>query len=121
MCYVPVRALASYIYGANGVLTKGHKTYKRARFFSSGTIEKAMNEQIYGADLVAGPIRWGLGWALPSKETPITPNWETRRACTWGGAGGSAILIDLDAKVCSTYAMNKMGAPFLPWRDPRSW
>ncbi len=91
------------------------------RFLSAGTIEKAIKEQIYGMDLVIGSARWGLGWALPSKEEPITPNWETRRACTWGGAGGSALLMDLDAKLCSTYAMNKMGAPLPPWRDPRTW
>ena len=90
-------------------------------FLSTGTIEKAIKEQIYGMDLVAGPSRWGLGWALPSKESPIIPNWETRRACMWGGARGSAILMDLDAKLCSAYAMNKMRAPFSPWRDPRTW
>jgi len=91
------------------------------KFLSAGTIEKAIKEQIYGTDLVTGPARWGLGWALPSKELPITPNFETRRACTWGGNGGSAILMDLDAKLCSTYAMNKMGPPLPPWIDPRTW
>jgi len=90
------------------------------KFLSAGTIEKAIKEQISGTDLVTGHTRWGLGWALPSKELPITPNWETRRACTWGGNGGSAILMDLDAKLCETYAMNKMVVQ-APWMDPRTW
>ena len=80
------------------------------KYLSIDTIEKAIKEQIYGTDLVIGPIRWGLGWALISKGAPYPPNWETRRACWWGGAGGSAISMDLDAKVCFTYAMNKMFA-----------
>jgi CubicO group peptidase (beta-lactamase class C family) len=80
------------------------------KYLSIDTIENAITEQISGTDLVIGPIRWGLGWALPSKEAPITPNWETRRACWWGGAGGSAVSMDLDAKVCFAYAMNKMFA-----------
>ena len=75
-------------------------------FLSSDTIEKSIEEQIYGTDLLLGSIRWGLGWGLPSKEAPY-PNWETRRACHWGGFGGSTISMDLDAKVCSAYAMNK--------------
>ncbi|MHA1729022.1 MAG: serine hydrolase, partial [Promethearchaeota archaeon] len=62
----------------------------------------------YGMDLALGPIRFGLGWGLPSKEMPITPNWQTRRACYWGGWGGSRILMDMDAKLCFSYAMNQM-------------
>lgn len=78
------------------------------KFLSIDTIEKAIKEQIYGMDLVLGPIRFGLGWGLPSKESPYPPNWETRRACYWGGFGGSVLLMDLDAKMCFAYAMNNM-------------
>jgi len=39
------------------------------------TIEKAIEEQCYGPDLVLTiPIRWGLGYGLNSKEFPISPN-----------------------------------------------
>jgi CubicO group peptidase (beta-lactamase class C family) len=55
------------------------------KYLSTETLENAIKEQIYGTDLVLGPIRFGLGWGLPSNEAPYTPNWETRRACYWGG------------------------------------
>ena len=34
------------------------------RYLSIETLENALKEQIYGTDLVLGPIRWGLGWGL---------------------------------------------------------
>jgi CubicO group peptidase (beta-lactamase class C family) len=70
------------------------------------TIEKAIEEQCYGRDLVLGvPIRWGLGFGLTSKEMPVGPN---PRTFYWGGWGGSAVVMDLDAKLCFAYVMNKM-------------
>jgi CubicO group peptidase (beta-lactamase class C family) len=89
-------------------------------FLSAETIEKSIMEQIYETDLIYGPIRWGLGWVLPCKEIPFTPNWKNRRACMWGGAGGSIILMDLDAKVCFAYAMNGYVRSLRPWKDPRN-
>ena len=72
------------------------------------TIEKAIEEQYYGTDLVLMvPIRWGLGYGLTSKEIPISPN---PRAFFWGGWGGSLIVVDLDAKLSFAYVMNKMSA-----------
>jgi CubicO group peptidase (beta-lactamase class C family) len=78
------------------------------KYLSIDTLEKAIEEQICGMDLVMGPIRFGLGWGLPSKEDSYPPNWETRRACHWGGFGGSVLLMDLDTKMCFAYAMNNM-------------
>ena len=76
------------------------------RLFSPETLEKAIQEQIYKTDLVlGGPIRYGLGWGLVSKENPVSPN---SRTCYWGGWGGSRLIMDLDAKLCFAYAMNKM-------------
>lgn len=75
------------------------------RLLSLPTIEKAMEEQCYGPDLVLNmPIRWGLGLGLPSKEIPF-PN---QRTLFWGGWGGSLIVMDLDAKLSFAYVMNKM-------------
>jgi len=88
------------------------------KYLSTDTIEKAIKEQIYGTDLVLGPIRFGLGWGLPSKESPYPPNWETRRACYWAGFGGSVLLMDLDAKMCFAYAMNNMVSSLTG--DPRT-
>ena len=81
--------------------------YQTVESFSE-TIEKIIEEQYYGPDLVIDmPIRWGLGFGLPSKEMPIGPN---PRAFYWGGWGGSVIVVDLDARVSFSYVMNKMSA-----------
>jgi len=81
------------------------------RLLGLPTIERAIEEQCYGTDLVLGiPIRWGLGVALNSKEMPISPN---PRTFSWGGAGGSKMIIDLDAKLSWGYVMNKMVAGLL--------
>ncbi len=70
------------------------------------TIEKALEEQSYGTDLVLMvPIRFGLGLGLQSKELPIGPN---QRILYWGGWGGSVCIMDLDAKLSIAYVMNKM-------------
>ena len=75
------------------------------RFISKETLEKLLEEQIYSRDLVMPyPLRWGLGVGLPSKEMPFPHP----RTCFWGGAGGSAITMDLDAKMSIGYVMNKM-------------
>jgi CubicO group peptidase (beta-lactamase class C family) len=36
----------------------------------------------------------------------ISPN---ERSFSWGGAGGSMMVMDLDARISWAYAMNKMG------------
>jgi len=72
------------------------------------TIEKSIEEQSYGPDLVLIlPIRFGLGWGLTSKEMPIGPN---PRTFYWGGWGGSLAVVDLDAKLSFSYVMNKMNS-----------
>jgi CubicO group peptidase (beta-lactamase class C family) len=84
------------------------------RLLSLPTIEKAIEEQCYGTDLLLGvPIRYGLGFGLNSKEAPIGPN---QRSFFWMGWGGSLMLMDLDAKLSWSYVMNKMKNP----PDPRS-
>jgi len=80
-----------------------------------GTLEKAIEEQCYGKDLVLGlPIRWGLGFGLTSKDLPVGPN---PRAFFWGGWGGSVVVMDLDARLAFSYVMNKMSAAVMG--DPR--
>ena len=75
------------------------------RIISQETLEKILEEQIFGRDLLlAYTIRWGLGVALPFKERP-RPN---PRTCFWGGMGGSAIQMDLDAHIGIGYVMNQM-------------
>ncbi len=78
------------------------------RLLSLETIEKSIEEQSYGPDLVLIlPIRFGLGWGLTSKDMPIGPN---PRTFYWGGWGGSLAVVDLDAKLSFSYVMNKMNS-----------
>lgn len=75
------------------------------RLISEETLEKILEEQIYGRDLVMSYLfGWGLEVSLPTKEFPFPHP----RTCFWGGAGGSAITMDLDAKIGIGYVMNQM-------------
>ncbi|MFX0028467.1 MAG: serine hydrolase domain-containing protein [Promethearchaeota archaeon] len=75
------------------------------RLLKTQTIKKAMEEQSYMRDLVISmPMRFGVGFGLPSKEIPFpSPN-----TVWWAGAGGSIVIMDLDNKLCFSYVMNKM-------------
>jgi len=74
------------------------------RLLSMPTVEKAFQEQFYGTDLILKlPIRWALGFALASKELSIGPNPQT---LFMGGGGGSAVVIDRDARLSMAYVMN---------------
>jgi len=85
------------------------------RFLSRGTIDEALEEQIYVTDLVERvPIRWGLGAALPSAEFPFrSPN-----VLHWGGYGGSICIMNVDRKRCFAFAMNRLTPDFAG--DPRA-
>lgn len=84
-------------------------------FLSMQTIEKALEEQIKGIDyILEAPVRLGLGLGLNSEEMPISPN---PRTLSWGGAGGSVAIMDVDAKLSISYVMNKMGNAIMG--DPR--
>jgi len=78
------------------------------RLMGLPTIEKALEEQIYDNDLVMNVrVRYGMGFGLPCKEMPVSPN---PRTLFWGGWGGSSMVMDLDARCSYGYAMNKMAA-----------
>lgn len=75
------------------------------RLLSRATIDRAIEEQFNGIDLVMGvPIRWGLGFGLANEQLPyLNP-----RAFYWGGFGGSWLEMDPDARMCFSYVMNKL-------------
>ena len=86
------------------------------RLLTLPTIEKTIEEQCYGPDLVlAMPIRFGLGYGLASKEFPTDPD---TRTFYWGGWGGSVVMVDLNARLSFAYVMNKMRNSLSG--DPRS-
>jgi CubicO group peptidase (beta-lactamase class C family) len=81
-------------------------TLDGVRLLRTETIERAIEEQCYGRDLVLGfPLRWGLGFMLASADLPLSPN---PRTFGHGGWGGSLGFADLDARVSWAYVMNKM-------------
>ncbi len=75
------------------------------RLLRMETIKKSMEEQSYMQDLgILMPVRFGVGFGLPSKEIPFpSPN-----TVWWAGAGGSIIVMDLDNQLSFSYVMNRM-------------
>jgi CubicO group peptidase (beta-lactamase class C family) len=69
--------------------------------------DAVMEEQTNGLDRVLGfPIRFGMGYGL----LPRVGDQEPRRACFWGGWGGSLAYVDLDSRVSIAYVMNRMNS-----------
>ncbi|WNV90585.1 serine hydrolase domain-containing protein [Umezawaea sp. Da 62-37] len=67
------------------------------RLLSAAGCERAREEQFAGPDVALGaPVRWGMGYGLNGG------------VCSWGGWGGSMVLVDLDKRLTVAYAMNQM-------------
>lgn len=78
-------------------------TARGVRLLSEAGCERALEEQFAGTDSVLGvPMRWGMGYSLNSGQLP------NPRTCSWGGWGGSMVLVDMDARLTVTYVMNRM-------------
>ncbi|HEV3354082.1 MAG TPA: serine hydrolase, partial [Acidimicrobiales bacterium] len=66
--------------------------------------DAVFEEQANGVDRVLGmPFRIGMGYGLENEMMPIG-----KRACFWGGYGGSLIVLDLDRRLAVSYVMNRM-------------
>ena len=75
---------------------------------SPGGVERIFEPQSEDVDLVLGmKMKLGMGFGLMNESIPLSPN---PRACFWGGWGGSIALIDVDAQLTVSYAMNKMAS-----------
>ena len=99
---------------AQAVVANGG-TVDGVQLLSEKTIDLIFDEQAYGVDLVLGqPVRFGIGYALPSEAAPFLPD---DRICYWGGWGGSAIIVDVDRRMTFAYVMNRMAGGLLG--DPR--
>jgi CubicO group peptidase (beta-lactamase class C family) len=57
--------------------------------------------------VLAMPIRWGIGFALPHPEA--VPDIPDEKVCFWGGWGGSMVVMNPDRRTTFAYVMNKMG------------
>ncbi|KKK53631.1 hypothetical protein LCGC14_3092860 [marine sediment metagenome] len=75
------------------------------RILSQKSLTEALKEQFNGKGHVfIEGIRYGTGFGLPSEVLPIkNPN-----TLFWTGWGGCSCIMDMDAKLCVTYTMNKM-------------
>lgn len=81
------------------------------KLMSPSGVERALEEQTNGRDLVMGvPMRYGMGFGLPSSSMPVSPS---KRAFFWGGWGGSLAIIDLDERLSIAYVMNRMDGDLL--------
>ncbi|MDX3747053.1 serine hydrolase domain-containing protein [Streptomyces sp. AK08-02] len=78
-------------------------TARGVRLLSEAGCARALEEQFTGTDAVLGmPMRWGMGYALSGDQLP------NPRTCSWGGWGGSMVLVDMDARLTVAYVMNRM-------------
>lgn len=68
------------------------------RLLSPAGCERALEQRFRGLDRTLGVrMRYGHGYGLQGD-----------RVCTWGGWGGSLVLIDFDARMTVAYVMNQM-------------
>ena len=76
------------------------------RLLSEETLSRVFEVQSDGSDLVLlVPLRWGIGYALPTPTAPAVPD---GRVCWWTGYGGAIVVNDLDRRTTVAYAMNRM-------------
>lgn len=76
---------------ANGGQARG------VRLLSEAGCARALEEQFLGEDDILGTrMRRGMGYSVQG------------RTCSWGGWGGSIVMVDLDTHLTVSYVMNQM-------------
>lgn len=71
--------------------------HRGVRLLSPAGCGRVFEEQYDGVDRLLGvPIRWGMGYQLQN------------HACSWGGWGGSVVLVDFDHRMTISYVMNQV-------------
>ncbi len=92
------------------VITNGGEV-DGVRLLHEKTIDRIFEVQSDGVDLVLfQPLRFGIGYGLPSPQESQLPD---RRIAYWGGWGGSIILNDVDRGFTFAYVMNRMDGDVL--------
>ena len=78
------------------------------RVLSSKTREQIFVTQQHGTDLVTGMhVKFGLGFGLSAPGTPFE-NLPEGKVASWGGWGGSQVIVDVENGLTIAYVMNKM-------------
>ena len=86
---------------SHGGVVNGH------RLLGQDTIDRIFEVQADGIDQVMMVhSRFGIGYGLSTDTMPFIPT--SRRACAWGGWGGSVVVNDLDLRMTIVYVMNRM-------------
>jgi CubicO group peptidase (beta-lactamase class C family) len=94
------------------IVTNGGVAPDGTKYLSDDTIEQVFREQADGIDQVLQlPVRFGIGYALPSDSSPHMPR--DRKICYWGGWGGSSIVNVVDRNMTVAYMMNRMAEGLL--------
>ena len=87
---------ARSVAAVQSILVSGGQA-RGGRLLSAAGCERALEEQFYGEDQILGTrMRYGMGYALQG------------RTCSWGGWGGSIVLVDFDSDMTVSYVMNQM-------------
>ncbi|MEO6085587.1 MAG: serine hydrolase domain-containing protein [Umezawaea sp.] len=87
---------ARSVAAVQSVLAAGGQA-RGVRLLSQAGCERALEEQFLGEDEVMGTqMRYGMGYALRG------------RTCSWGGWGGSVVVVDFDTRLTVSYVMNQM-------------
>jgi CubicO group peptidase (beta-lactamase class C family) len=88
---------ARSIAAVQSVLANGGQA-RGVRLLSEAGCKRVLDEQFFGEDQVLRRvIRYGMGYSLMQGSL-----------CTWGGWGGSLVLVDLKQRLTIAYAMNQM-------------
>jgi len=96
---------ARSIVRAQTAMANGGKAFG-VELLSEAGAATALLPQTEGADLVLGlGVKYAMGYGLPTPDIPVSPNPNT---LFWGGAGGSTVVADTDARLCFSYVMNQM-------------
>lgn len=87
---------ARSVAAVQSVLANGGEA-RGVRLLSAAGCERVLEEQFSGVDEVfGGRMRYGMGYSVQG------------RTCSWGGWGGSLVLVDLEARLTVAYVMNQM-------------
>jgi CubicO group peptidase (beta-lactamase class C family) len=87
---------ARSVAAVQSVLASGGQV-RGVRLLSAAGCARVLEEQFSGEDQVLGArIRYGMGYAVQG------------RTCSWGGWGGSIVMVDLDRHLTVSYVMNQM-------------
>jgi CubicO group peptidase (beta-lactamase class C family) len=87
---------ARSVAAVQSVLASGGEV-RGVRLLSAAGCERALEEQFHGEDQILGArVRYGMGYGLRG------------RTCSWGGWGGSLVMVDFDNRMTLSYVMNQM-------------